>query len=264
MGQPIVERLASAGHDVTILVRSPEARERAEAAGTRWADSVAEVVAGAEVVFSVVLTDDQVRAVLLGSEGALSVMDQGSILVQHTTSDPSTAVLLGIQGSERGVGVLDAALSGGPHDIAAGSLTLWVGGDQAHLERVQPLLQAYADPIVFVGGLGNGQKVKLVNNALFVSQLGLATDAVRLAESMGIASEEALAALQHGSGTSRALEIVSLLGSVDRIAPTVGDLMSKDVNVVAEIAGRNDIDLGLIGEVLASHVTRTQVLGQAG
>jgi 3-hydroxyisobutyrate dehydrogenase-like beta-hydroxyacid dehydrogenase len=263
MGQPIAERLVAAGHEVTILVRSPEARARAEAIDAGHADTLAGVVTGAECVLSVLLTDEQVRSVFLGPEGALSAMERGATLVQHTTSDPMTAVLLAEEGATRGVGVLDAALSGGPHDISNAALTLWVGGEERLLEARRPLLSSYADPIIFVGSVGNGQKVKLVNNALFVSQLSLAADAVRVAEDIGIADHELLLALQHGSGTSRALEIVAMMGSVESIAPAVGDLMAKDVRVVLEIGERNDVDLGLLGEVLRSQATRSQVLGQS-
>ena len=105
----------------------------------------------ADAVFVVVLTDEQVRSVCLGPDGAIAAMKPGATLVQHTTSDPATAQLLAEAGAERGIGVLDAALSGGPHDIAAGKLTLWVGGDEALLEQMRPLLESYASPIMFVG-----------------------------------------------------------------------------------------------------------------
>jgi 3-hydroxyisobutyrate dehydrogenase len=200
MGQPMLERLADAGHDVTVLVRSPQAQAAAEAeAGeAACADTVPATVRDADAVFVVVLTDEQVRSVCLGPDGAIAAMKPGSVLVQHTTCDPATVQLLGEAGAERGIGVLDAALSGGPHDIAAGTLTLWVGGDEDLLERMRPVLAAYASPVMSVGPLGNGQRVKLVNNALFVAQVGLAIDAVRLAGSLGIDERVILAARRFG------------------------------------------------------------------
>jgi len=260
MGQPIVERLVAAGHDVTVHTRHPEKRANTGADGASWAETVEATVRDADAVFVVVLTDEQVRSVCLGPDGAIAAMTAGSTLVQHTTSDPETARLLFEAGAERGVGVLDAALSGGPHDIAAGRLTLWVGGDEARLEETRPLLETYASPVMFVGPAGNGQRVKLVNNALFVAQVGLAVDAVRVAGSLGIDEKVILAALQHGSGASRALGVVAGGGSVDAVAERLADLMSKDVDVVREVARATGADLGIIGTVLSSDAVEKKVL----
>ncbi|CUU57098.1 3-hydroxyisobutyrate dehydrogenase [Parafrankia irregularis] len=265
MGRPMVDRLMAAGHEVTVLVRSPQARAAAQADGLTVADTVSATVRDADAVFVVVLTDDQVRSACLGPDGAIAAMRPGATLVQHTTSDPRTAHLLaaaGAAGSGRGIGVLDAALSGGPHDIAAGRLTLWVGGDEALLDRMRPVLGTYASPVMSVGPVGNGQRVKLVNNALFVAQVGLAIDAVRLAGSLGIEESAILAALQHGSGASRGLGVVAGGGSVDAVAGRIGDLMLKDVTVVREVARNAGAELGIIGTVLASEVVAEKVLGR--
>jgi len=127
MGRPMLDHLVAAGHDVTVLVRRPEARAAAEADGLTWAETVAATVRDADVVFVVVLKDEQVRSVCIGPDGAIAAMKPGAAIVQHTTSDPATAQLIAGQGADRGIRVLDAALSGGPHDIAASRLTLWVG-----------------------------------------------------------------------------------------------------------------------------------------
>ncbi len=260
MGRPMVGRLMAAGHDVTVLVRRPQARAAAEADGLTWAGTVAATVHDADAVFVVVLTDEQVRSVCLGPDGAIAAMKPGATLIQHTTSDPATAELLTGAGAERGIRVLDAALSGGPHDIAAGSLTLWVGGAEAVLDEMRPVLDSYASPVMFVGPAGHGQRVKLVNNALFVAQVGLAIDAVRLAGSLGIEEKAILVAVQHGSGASRALSIVARGGSVDAVAERLADLMLKDVTAVREVAQRAGADLRIIGTVLSSDVVGKKVL----
>jgi 3-hydroxyisobutyrate dehydrogenase len=263
MGRPIVDRLVDGGHDVIAMVRQPEARAAAEADGLTCADTVAATVRDADAVCCVVLTDEQVRSVCLGPDGAIAGMNAGATLIQHTTSDPETALLIAEAGAQRGIKVLDAALSGSPQDIAAGELTLWVGGDEAILEQMVPLLETYASPILFVGPLGNGQRVKLVNNALLVAQMGLAIDAVRVAGSLGIEEKTILSALQHGSGSSRALGIVAGIGSADAVADRLSDLMLKDVTVVRELAHRSGVDLGIIGTVLSSDAVEGKVLGSA-
>jgi 3-hydroxyisobutyrate dehydrogenase len=264
MGRPMAARLASAGHDVTVLARRPQAVGAAEADGLAWADTVAGAVRDADLVFTVVLTDEQVRSVCLDPGGAVTAMRPGAVIVQHTTCDPATPELIARRAADRGIEVLDAALSGGPHDIAAGTLTLWVGGDEALLARLRPVLAAYASPIMPVGPLGNGQRVKLVNNALFVAQVGLAIDAVRLAGSLGIQEQAILAALPHGSGASRALGVVARGGSVDAVADRLADLMLKDVTTVREVAQRAGADLGIIGTVLSSDAVERKVLRPPG
>lgn len=260
MGRPMVDRLGAGGHEVTVLARHHEARASLVADGVTWAPSPRATVREADVVFVVVLNDDQVRSVCLGPDGAIASMRPGATLVLHTTCDPATVELVAMVAVEVGVMVLDAALSGGPHDIAAGELTLWVGGDEAVLERTRPLFEAYASPIMFVGPLGNGQRVKLVNNALFVAHVGLAVDAVRLAVALGIEEKAILAALQHGSGSSRGLGVVAGAGSVDAVGQRLADLMRKDLMVVREVAQRSGVDLGIIGAVLSSEPVTEKVL----
>ena len=108
MGRPILDRLIAAGHEAAVLVRSPEAR--AAAAGLDARDTIAATVREADIVFCVVLNDAQVREVCLGPEGAIAAMKPGATLVQHTTSDPETARLLGEAAAARDIRVLDAAV----------------------------------------------------------------------------------------------------------------------------------------------------------
>jgi 3-hydroxyisobutyrate dehydrogenase len=109
-------------------------------------------------VLSVVFDDEQVKAALLGPRGAIAAMRAGAVLVQHTTCDPATVEMITEVAADRGVRVLHAAVSGNPRDIAAGELTLWVGGDQSALDEVRPLLAAYASPVIFVGPAGTASE----------------------------------------------------------------------------------------------------------
>ena len=259
MGRPIVDRLVAAGYEPTVLTRRPAARAAAEACGLRCADTLKETVQNAQVVFTVVFDDEQLRAAVLGEDGVIAAIPAGDVLGQHTTCDPATVTRLAEVGAERGISVLDAALSGNPRDSAAGQLTVWVGGDENALADVRRLLDSYASPVMFVGPVGNGQRIKLINNALFVAQVGLAVDAVRLAGSIGISEEQILAAVQHGSGGSRALSSVAWIGA-SAVGTRLAEFMSKDIGVVRAVAERSGADLGLIGDVLSSDVVEMQVL----
>jgi 3-hydroxyisobutyrate dehydrogenase-like beta-hydroxyacid dehydrogenase len=259
MGRPIVDRLVAYGYEPTVLTRRPEARAAAEAAGLTSAETVQETVRDAQVVLTVVFDEEQLRGAVLGDDGALAAMPAGSVLVQHTTCDPATMTLLAEAGAERGISVLDAALSGNPRDIAAGQLTLWVGGDESTLETVRPLLSTYASPVMSVAPVGNGQRIKLINNALFVAQVGLAVDAVRFAGSIGISEAQILAAVQQGSGGSRALSSVAWIGA-SAVGARLAEFMLKDIAAARAVAERSRTDLGLIGDVLSSDVVQLQVL----
>jgi 3-hydroxyisobutyrate dehydrogenase-like beta-hydroxyacid dehydrogenase len=146
--------------------------------------------------------------------------------------------------------VVDAPVSGDPHDIAAGRLTLFVGGADDTVERVRTVLGCYGDPVLHVGPIGAGQKVKLVNNALFAGHIGLLAESVRLGERLGVPEPTLLGALPHGSATSRVLDIVAARGSVRSFIEVAGEFVGKDVAVARGIAAELDSDLGALDEVI--------------
>jgi 2-hydroxy-3-oxopropionate reductase len=173
-------------------------------------------------------------------------MPAGSVLVLHTTGSPRTAESI----AERGVDVVDAPVSGGPHNAAAGALTLFVGGADETVARVRPILSCYGDPVLHVGPLGAGQKVKLVNNALFAAQLGLLSGAVELGDALGVSESALLAALPHGSAASRVLDIVAAGGSIGSFIDTAGEFVGKDVAVIRGIAAELGGNLGVLDGVI--------------
>ncbi len=243
MGRPMACRLAEAGHEVRVLGRSAQARAELEAEGLHAVGSLAEAGEGADAVLVCVFTDEQVREVCLDG-GLLEAMPSGSVLVLHTTGSPATAEAVAAQAAPRGVEVLDVPVSGGPHDIASGRLTLFAGGTGDALEKARPVLNAYGDPLLHVGPLGSGQRVKLINNALFAAQLGLLADAVRLGERWGVPEEALLQALPHASSTSRALMGVVSRGSVAAFTASTQQFLGKDVDNVRKVSAELGGDLG--------------------
>ena len=244
MGGAMVRRLLAAGHAVTVLDHSPAARADLAAAGATVTTDVG-ALGGAEVTGVCVLTDAQVRAVCL-DDGLLAALAPGSSLIVHTTCSPRTIELLGARAERRGVAVLDAGISGGPHDIAAGRLTLYVGGTAAEVERAGPFLRAYGDPVLHVGSRGAGQLVKLLNNAVFAANIGIVAQAAAVATQLGLAEGSLLRALTHGSGSSRALDGIAARGSVAGFAAAVAEFLGKDLAVVREVALDLGADLGAL------------------
>lgn len=245
MGRPMVDRLVAAGHEVRVLGRSREARESLQNAGAQPVADISEAGHGAAVVCVCVFSDEQARQVCLGS-GLLEAMPEGSTIVLHTTGSPRTAQTIAARAAPRGIRVVDSPVSGGPHDIAAGHVTLLVGGAEADVERVTPVLRAYGDPVLHVGPLGAGQGVKLVNNAVFAANIGLLADAVRLGAQFGVEEAVLLTALPHGSAASRALAIAAGRGSVAAFAEGVREFLAKDVAVVRGVAAETGASLGVL------------------
>ena len=244
MGAPMVRRLVDAGHQVRALGRTDEKCAALRDLGAEAVTDMRAVGEDAEVVVVCVFTDDQVQQVCLHSE-LLSAMAPGSVLVVHTTASPRTVETIA---AKSGVDVLDAPVSGGPHDIAAGQVTLFVGGSDDAVAMALPALTSYADPVLHVGALGAGARVKLVNNALFAAQLGLLREAARLGDRLGVEEPKLLSALSHGSAASRVGGFVAARGSVAGFVDGVAEFIGKDVAVVRSIAAELDSDLGLLDD----------------
>jgi 3-hydroxyisobutyrate dehydrogenase-like beta-hydroxyacid dehydrogenase len=246
MGMPMVTRMRAAGYDVSFHARRSEVIETATALGASPCDSLVDLARVADVVIVCVYSDDQVREVALGPDGIVEHLRAGTVLCNHTTGRPSTGQALLAAAGARGVDMLDCALSGGPNDILAGNLTVLVGGDPAVLERVRPVLASYSSPILHVGEVGDGQKVKLLNNALFGAQVALAVQIERTAAQMGMDPALVMPAIHECSGDSFALTAALGLGSAARMVELAGRFVRKDVAVCVEVAEELGADLGSV------------------
>ncbi|MFC8043835.1 NAD(P)-dependent oxidoreductase [Nocardia sp. NPDC057353] len=246
MGAPMVARLVGAGHDVRALGRSAEARAAVAETGAAPVATAAEAIGGADAVVLCVFTDDQVREIC-----STETFGDATVIV-HTTGSPETVGAV----ADRGIRVVDAPVSGGPHDIARGTLTVFLGGADSDVTVAREVLRAYADPILHVGGLGSGQRVKLVNNALFAAQIGLVADAVRFGAELGLPEDALLAALPHASGNSRALAGIAAKGSVAEFRSSVGEFLRKDVTVARSLADALGADLGILTAPIETGVAR--------
>ncbi|MFJ8950345.1 NAD(P)-dependent oxidoreductase [Streptomyces sp. NPDC102381] len=247
MGLPMVRRLVTAGHEVTAVGRTDRHRSVLSKEGALAVERVEDAAEGVDAFVVCVFTDRQVREVCLDS-GLPDALPRDAALVVHTTASPHTLREI----AARGITVLDAPVSGGPHDIAAGRLTVFAGGDEATVERLRPVLAAYADPILPVGPVGAGQSVKLLNNALFTAQLGLIAEAGRLGRELGVDEAVLLDAPGHGSAASRALAGAASRGSAGRFISDVREFVDKDVAVVRRTADGLGARLGALEPALAA------------
>ena len=248
MGRPVVDRLLAAGYDVAAYVRRPEPRAELSAAGVAVVDDVRALGADRDVVILYVYTDQQVRELAL-ADGLVDAMAPGSLLVIHTTGSPDTARAIAEHAAVKGVAVVDAPGSGGPAQVAAGTLVLFVGGADSDVARCRTLVASYAAEAVHFGPVGAGQKVKLINNLLFGAHIQLALDAARLSAHFGIEVGQLATTLHNCSGASAALDLVAAMGSAEALLSAAGPFVYKDVLVAREVAAELGASLGTIESV---------------
>src|SRR5262249_28336016 len=154
------------GYSATVYNRSKAKAQPLLDAGAAWADTPKAVAERSDVVFAIVGFPKDVREVFLGENGALAGGKAGAVLVDMTTSEPSLAVEIEKAARAKGVGSVDAPVSGGDVGARNAALSIMVGGDGAAVEAVRPLLECMGKTIVHQGGAGAGQHTKMVNQVL--------------------------------------------------------------------------------------------------
>jgi len=205
MGASMAGHLLSAGYSITINTRSRDRAADLEANGATWADSPAEVAAGSDVTFAIVGFPADVREVFLGESGALAGAAEGSTLIDMTTSEPSLAVEIANAAKAKGVGAVDAPVSGGDVGARTAALSIMIGGEEADVARVMPLFEIMGKTLVHCGGPGAGQHTKMVNQILIATGMIGVSEALLYAQEAGLDLDKTLAAVSGGAAGSWSL-----------------------------------------------------------
>ena len=207
MGFPMAGHLAKAGHEVTVYNRTEaKAKHWTETHRGGAAPSPAAAAQGAEMVFACVGADDDLRAVVYGEDGALAGMAEGTIFIDHTTDSAVVAREVYAAAKERGVGFLDAPVSGGQAGAENGVLTVMVGGDEADFSRAQPVIDAFARNVTHMGPAGNGQLTKMVNQICIAGVVQGLAEALNFAQRAGLDGETVLEVISKGAAQSWQME----------------------------------------------------------
>jgi 3-hydroxyisobutyrate dehydrogenase len=206
MGAAMAAHLVRAGHTVVVHNRTPGREGPLVELGATWAASPAEAADGAEVVFVCVSDSPDVEQVVLGPGGAAERMAEGSVLVDCSTISPSTTRSLATTLAARGVGAVDAPVSGGSEGAQKGTLTAFVGGDAAHVAQAGPALEAFCRTITHLGPAGAGQAAKAVNQVLIAGTYATLGEALVLGEKEGLPMDLLVSALSAGAAQSWVLE----------------------------------------------------------
>lgn len=205
MGRPAAEFLAASPFDTFVYDLDAEALEALGRKGATATSSLQELAEKSTVIFVFVPSDDDVRTVCLGPDGLLAGAQPGSVLAICSSALPETCAAVAAQGAERGVDVLDAALTGGVRGAEAGEINLLVGGDEQVLDRIRPTLDPWCGSVHHMGALGTGQVGKTVNNLVHWAQISAINEALRFGQRLGVAPAKLREALKDGPTDSRTL-----------------------------------------------------------
>lgn len=249
MGWPMAEHLAKAGHLTGVWNRSVEkARSFAEQFGVHAAQTPAALAANVEVLMLNVSADTDVLDVV---RAALPGLRPGSVVIDHSTVSPKCAQALAAELAEIEVAFLDAPVSGGVEGAKNAALSLMVGGDQAVLERVLPVLQCVGKRITHMGAVGHGQATKAVNQVIIAGIAQGVCEALAMAEKLELPTDKLLGVLTAGAANAWFLEkrgatmLKDEFGSGFKLG-----LLLKDLNIVASM-GR---DLGLSQSIVQQSI----------
>jgi 3-hydroxyisobutyrate dehydrogenase-like beta-hydroxyacid dehydrogenase len=252
MGYPIAGHLARAGHPVTVWNRTRERAQRFVAEhGGRAAETPAQAATNARFVFACSGNDDDLRAVLLGPQGAFAGIAPRAVFVDHTTVSAALARELAETARARGFESLDAPVSGGEKGAVTGALTVMVGGSESAFEQAQPLIASYAKKALRIGPAGSGQLAKMVNQICIAGLLEALSEGLRFAEHAGLDARRALEAISQGAAQSWQMDnrAGTMLDRQFGFGFAV-DWMRKDLRIALAEAERNGSELPVAQLVL--------------
>ncbi|MBU2958243.1 NAD(P)-dependent oxidoreductase [Paracoccus sp. 1_MG-2023] len=203
MGFPMAGHLAAKGHEVTVFNRTDsKARAWAEQHGGSHAPTPREAASGAEFVMACVGNDDDLRAICLGPDGAFAGMRDGSIFVDHTTVSAEVTRELAAAAAEAGIGYVDAPVSGGQAGAENGQLSVMCGGDPAHYDRAEPVMEAYAKICRRLGDVGAGQMTKMCNQIAIAGLVQALSESLNFAQMAGLDIEKVVEVISQGAAGS--------------------------------------------------------------
>lgn len=205
MGQSMCGHLIDKGYPTTVFSRTRSRSQPLLDQGATWAESPRAVAEHSDVIFSIVGFPHDVREVILGPDGALAGSQAGKVLVDMTTSEPSLAIEIARQASQKGVHSVDAPVSGGDVGAREARLSIMIGGDREVVDTLMPLFEAMGKTIVYQGGPGAGQHTKMVNQTLIATNMIGVCEALLYAYRAGLDLETVMQSVASGAAGSWSL-----------------------------------------------------------
>jgi 3-hydroxyisobutyrate dehydrogenase len=253
MGAPMARQLIEAGFELSVYTRTREKAERfASEHAARAAATPAEAAKGADAFITMVPDAPQVEEVLFGDQGAAAALPEGAIVVDMSTTSPSSSRAIAERLAPKAY--VEAPVSGSKPRAEDGTLTIFAGGGPEEFERALPLFEAMGERIVHVGPLGHGQMAKLLTNTMGAVNAAMVAEAVRTAKAAGLDPDAFMAVASASAGASAVLNLKAPLMFDERFEPALFKLehMLKDVRHTLEEARELGIELrtGALAETL--------------
>ncbi|HEY5656658.1 MAG TPA: NAD(P)-dependent oxidoreductase [Myxococcota bacterium] len=266
MGAPMCGHLLDAGFAATVFSRTREKAEPLRARGARWADTPRAVAEASDVVFTMVGFPRDVRAVILGEQGALAGCKPGAVIVDMTSSEPALAEEIAEAARARGVHSVDAPVSGGDVGAREARLSIMVGGEADVVKALHPCFAALGRTIVHQGGPGAGQHAKVVNQTLVAGNMVGVSEALLYAYRAGLDLETVLESVASGAAGSWSLSNLAPRIIAGNFAPGFYvDHFVKDMGIALDEAQRMGIALPGLALVRQLYVAlQAQGHGRAG
>ena len=205
MGASMCGHLLDAGFSATVYNRTRAKAQGLLDRGAQWADSPKEVASQSDLIFSIVGFPKDVRATILGEDGALQGCEPGNVLIDMTTSEPSLATEIAEQATAKGAYSIDAPVSGGDVGAREARLSIMIGGADEAVQALQPCFEIMGKTIVHQGGPGAGQHTKAVNQILIASNMVGVCEALLYAHQSGLDLNTVLASVASGAAGSWSL-----------------------------------------------------------
>ncbi len=250
LGVHLAGNLLRAGFAVRVHDLNRGAAAGLLAAGAGWAATPSAAGEGADGVITCLPSPAAVAAVVAGKDGVFDGLTRGSVWIDMSTNDVDEVKRLAELGAARGIGCLEAPVTGGVHKAAAGAITVLVGGQRALHDTHLPALQAMGAPVLYMGPLGSASVIKVITNMLAFIHLIAAGEALMLAEKGGLDLAQAFAAIKASSGNSFVHETESqlVLSGSYNVGFTM-DLACKDLGLAARLGRQFGVPLELAGLV---------------
>jgi 3-hydroxyisobutyrate dehydrogenase len=250
MGGPMAGFVAKAGFALVVHDLRRDAAAPLLERGAVWADSPRDVASECDVICVCVPGPPEMRAVMLGAAGVIEGLRRGAVVIDHTTNSPAVVREVGAAVSARGAHLLDAPLDGGREGALDGQLTLFVGGDEAVVPRVRPVLETFSRSVVWVGALGAGSVTKLVHNALAMSIDLLLAECLTLGVKAGVALPRLVEAFREGCIVSQNMTFTKRMPATlfrgDFTARFALALAHKDSRLAGDLAAQHGVPTRLL------------------
>jgi 2-hydroxy-3-oxopropionate reductase len=260
MGRPMAANLVEAGFEVVGFSRTSDSRDAGRAAGVRVAESLDDAITGAEVVITMLPDSPDVRQVLLAEDGVLARLSAGATVIDMSTIAPVVSRRVHQQAAERGIGALDAPVSGGEAAAIEGTLSIMVGGEPDVFHSHRKLLEAMGQTVVHVGEAGAGQVVKSANQLMVAAHLQALAEALFVVRAHGVDPASAMSVISKGLAGSTVIDRKFPAMLNEQFSPGFRiALQDKDLRIVTDAARRSGHVLpltALVGELAKSLVAR--------